>query len=314
MAQKVVIDCDPGVDDALALILAFYSPELEIEAITGVNGNVPVELVMQNIKKMLSLIRPTHLPWIAQGAARPLVGKSIYAYEVHGADGLGGARLDRLQEEEFGHYSSKSADELILEMADKYAQELILIAIGPLTNIALAIKKDLATIKKIRKIIIMGGAVKEKGNITPYAEFNFYVDPLAAKIVLEADLPITLIPLDVTHQVYLTAEEMEIKGRQSHAPFLRFLIEATGYDFQARNFRGNKKLFYLHDPLAVAVAIDEQLVEKEKMPLSVEVEEGLDYGKVKQLSPEGFTPQGIDVALKVNRADFLKFFWDRLSG
>jgi len=314
MAQKTIIDCDPGVDDALALILAFHSPELEIEAITGVHGNVPVELVMQNIKKMLSLIRPARLPWIAQGAGRPLVGESIYAYEVHGADGLGGAKINRLKEGEFWHYSSKLADELILEVADKYAQELILVAIGPLTNLALAIKKDLATIKKIRKIIIMGGAVREKGNITPYAEFNFYVDPLAAKIVLEADLPITLIPLDVTHQVYLTAEEMEVKGRHSQSPFLKFLKEATGYDFQARNFRGNKTIFYLHDPLAVAVAIKEQLVGKEKMPLTVEVEDDFYYGKVRELSPESFIPNLIDVALKVKAADFLRFFWDRLHG
>lgn len=314
MAQKVVIDCDPGVDDALALIIAFHSPELEIEAITGVNGNVPVELVMQNIKKMLCLIRPIHLPWIGRGAARPLRGESIYAYEVHGIDGLGGARIDSLKGEEFWQSSSKSADELILEMADKYAQELILVAIGPLTNVALAIKKDLATLKKIKKIIIMGGAVREKGNVTPHAEFNFYVDPLAAKIVLEAELPIMLIPLDVTHQVYLSAEAMEIEDGQFQDPFLRFLKEATGYNFKERNFRGKKKSFYLHDPLAVAVAINEELVEKEKMTLSVEIEEGLNYGKVMQLSPEGFIPNQIDVAIRVNCANFLKFFRERLRG
>lgn len=313
MAQKVIIDCDPGVDDALALIIAFHSPELQIEAITGVNGNVPIELVMENTKKMLSLIRPTHFPLIAQGAARPLGGEPIYAYEVHGLDGLGGAKIDPLKEE-FWQSSSKPADELILEMTNKYAEELILIAIGPLTNLALAIKKDLETIKKIRKIIIMGGAVREKGNITPYGEFNFYVDPLAAKIALEAELPITLIPLDVTHRAYLTAEEMEIKGGQLQDPFLRFLNEATGYDFKERVFRGKKKLFYLHDPLAIAVAINEQVVEKEKMPLSVEIEEGLHYGKVKELSSKGLIPYRIDVALKVKHADFLKLFWERLRG
>lgn len=314
MAQKAIIDCDPGVDDALALIQAFHSPELEIEAITGVNGNVPIELVMQNIKKLLSLIRPTHLPLIAQGAARPLWGEPTYAYEVHGLDGLGGARIDALKEEEFWQSSSKSAAELILEMADKYAKELTLVAIGPLTNLALAIKKDLATLKKIRRIIIMGGAVREKGNITPYAEFNFYVDPLAAKIVLEAELPITLIPLDVTHQVYLSVEEMEIKGGQFQDPFIRFLKEATGYNFEERNFRGKKKLFYLHDPLAVAVALNEQLVEKEKRALSVEVEKGLHYGMVKDLSSENFISNRIDVALRVKSRDFINFFWERLRG
>ncbi len=188
--KKVIIDCDPGVDDALALILACHSPELQVEAITGVNGNVPIDLVMQNIQKVLSLIRPAHRPWVGQGAARPLSGGFVYAFEVHGEDGLGGARIASLKGKKFWHLSPKPADELIIEMAHKFAQELVLIAIGPLTNLALAIKKDLAAIKKIEKIIIMGGAVEERGNITPFAEFNFYVDPWAAKIVMEADLRI----------------------------------------------------------------------------------------------------------------------------
>lgn len=314
MRQKVIIDCDPGIDDALALILAFHSPELEVEAITGVSGNVPIDLVMQNIQKILSLIKPNQLPLLAQGAARPLSGRPFYAYEVHGADGLGGAEIKLAHKNNCLKVSPQPAPELIIEMANKYSGELILVAIGPLTNLALALNKDKTALKKIKKIIIMGGAIRERGNVTPYAEFNFYVDPLAAKIVLEAELPIILIPLDVTHQVYLSAEEMELKSKQPQDPFLKFLNEATGYDFKERNFRGKKQLFYLHDPLAVAVAINEQLIEKEKKPLSVEVEEGGHYGKVKELSAEGFISPRIDVALKVKSDDFLNFFWERLKG
>ncbi len=313
--KKVIIDCDPGVDDALALILAYHSPELQVEAITGVNGNVPIDLVMQNIQKMLSLIRPAHPPWVGQGAARPLSGGLVYAFEVHGEDGLGGARIDSLKGEKFWQMSSKPADELIIELAHKFAQELSLIAIGPLTNLALAIKKDLAAIKKIEKIIIMGGAVEERGNITPFAEFNFYVDPLAAKIVMEADLPITLIPLDVTHQVFITAAEMKNLGKTGQKPFINFLIEATGYDLEKRIFRGGKNLFYLHDPLAIAVAAQEQLVKKVKKSLTIKTEEGPYYGRVSELpAVEGALTSPIEVALKVNRADFLNLFWQRMAG
>lgn len=315
MGSKVIIDCDPGVDDALALILAFHSPELEVEAITGVNGNVPIELVMQNIKKILSLIRPAHRPWIGQGAARPLIGEAVNAYDVHGYDGLGGARIESSEGEDFWHFSSEPAEEIILEMASKYPEELTLIAIGPLTNLALAIKKDPRPIKKIRKIIIMGGAVRGKGNITPFAEFNFYVDPLAAQMVMEAELPIIIIPLDVTHQVFLTAEEMEKRGSGEDNLFIKFLLESSGYDYERRVFRGAKKLFYLHDPLAIAVAVQDQLIEKEKISISVNTAQGLYYGQVRELPATGanFASQ-IEVALKVKREGFLNFFWKRLRG
>lgn len=314
MGQKIIIDCDPGIDDALALILAFLSPELEIAAITGVNGNVPLSLVMENIKKILSLIKPQERPWIAPGAAKPLKGKAIYAYEVHGEDGLGGAKIDLVPGECWWQVFPKTAEELILDLANQYPEELTLIAIGPLTNLALALQKDPAMVKKLKKIIIMGGAVREKGNITPYAEFNFYVDPLAAKIVLEAELPITLVPLDVTHQVYIASEGVEKRVSQVQNPFSKFLLAASGYDCKEKIFRGRKKIFYLHDPLAIGVAVNEKLVEKEIMSLSINTEEGLYYGQVIELATvKPSASAKVEVALKVKSEDFLNLFWGRLG-
>jgi len=261
--KKVLIDCDVGVDDALALILAFHSLELDVKAVTSVNGNVPLEQVSENIQKVLSLIRPKNRPLIAKGADRPLKGKTIYAHSVHGKDGLGGAEIDLREGEDWWQLFHGHAVDLITKMARQYPDEMILIATGPLTNLALALQRDREGMEKLKAVAIMGGAVRTKGNITPHAEFNIYSDPLAAEIVLKSGLPITLVPLDVTQQVFLTSSLMEVKVKPINNPFSNFLMEATGYHSATYKFR-NKELIHLHDPLAVGVVIDPTLARKGK--------------------------------------------------
>ncbi len=302
-----MIDCDVGVDDALALVLAFHSPELEVKAVTGVNGNVPVEQVFQNIQKVLSLIQPKNKPFIAKGADRPLKGEPVYAHSVHGKDGLGGARLDRNEGEDTWQLFTGPAEALIIKMARQYPDGMTLIATGPLTNLALALQRDREGMKKLEGITVMGGAVRTRGNITPYAEFNIFSDPLAAKIVLESGLPITLVPLDVTHQVSLTSQWMEERLKPIDNSFSKFLIEATGYRSITRQFR-NKENIYLHDPLAVGVVIDPALVRKERLSMDVETQEGEYFGKTSG-AKEG--PK-IDVCLGVDSQKFLELFASRL--
>jgi purine nucleosidase len=147
-----------------------------------VNGNVSLPQVFENIQKVLSLIQPSYKPLIAKGAGEPLRGEAVYAHSVHGEDGLGGALIDRKEGEKWWEMFPRSADELITEMARMLPDEIGLIAIGPLTNLALAIQKDPEGMKKLREVVIMGGAVRAKGNITPYAELTSY-DPLVAKLV-----------------------------------------------------------------------------------------------------------------------------------
>ena len=306
--KKVIIDCDVGVDDALALILAFHSPELEVKAVTGVNGNVSLDQVFENIKKVLYLIHPQQKPLIAKGADRPLKGSSVYAHSVHGKDGLGGAKIERKGGEEWWEIYPGRADELITKMARQHPKELTLIATGPLTNLALGLQKDPEGMKKLREVSIMGGAVRTKGNVTPYAEFNIFVDPLAAKMAFESGLPITLVSLDVTHQVFLTSQMMEERIKPINNPFSQFVIEATGYDFTTHNFCG-KELIYLHDPLAVGVIIDPDLVSKERLSLHVETREGQYYGKISEVS-EG---SEIGVCLEVDAKKFLELFLSRLG-
>jgi inosine-uridine nucleoside N-ribohydrolase len=306
--KKVMIDCDVGVDDALALILAFHSPELDVKAVTGVNGNVPLEQVFENIQKVLSLIQPKSKPLIAKGADRPLKGETVYAHSVHGKDGLGGAKIERKEGEEWWQFYPGPADDLIIRMACQYPDEMTLIAIGPLTNLALALQRDRRGMGKLKEIAIMGGAVRKKGNITPYAEFNIFSDPSAAKIVLESGLPITLVPLDVTQQVSLIPQWMEERVKLIKNRFSKFVIEATGYDFTRHQFR-NKELIHLHDPLAVGVVIDHTLVREERLSIDVETQEGEHYGKTSE------TKDGprIEVCLGVNAKEFLELFLSRLA-
>jgi purine nucleosidase len=311
MKKKVIIDCDVGVDDALALILAFHSPELDLLGVTGVHGNVSLDKVMKNIEKVLTLLKPSSRPWIARGAQRPLQGKPVHAESFHGEDGLGGARIRTDEGEEWWEVFAGSADELIVQTARRYPGELTLIAIGPLTNLALALQRDPGGMKKLKEVVIMGGAVRTKGNITPHAEFNFYVDPLAAKQVLDSGLRLTLVPLDATHQVPLTPEIMEKRVNPLRNSLSRFVVEATGYQPSERHFRGGRKVSYLHDPLAVGAVIDPDLVRKEKLSVSVEAKEGEFYGKSYEVPRE---EKNMEVCLEVNREKFLDLFLTRLKG
>jgi purine nucleosidase len=222
---------------------------------------------------------------------------------------LGGAKIDRIEGEEWWQIFSGSADDLIIKMAHQLRNELTLIATGPLTNLALGIQRDLEGMKKLKEIVVMGGAVRTKGNITPHAEFNIFSDPLAAKIVFESGLPITLVSLDVTHQVNLTSQYMEEKVKPIKNPFSQFIIEATGYNSTTRQFRNNE-IIHLHDPLAVGVVINPNLVRKERLSIHVETQEEDHYGKTSEVK-EG---QKIEVCLEVDAGKFLDLFVSRIHG
>ncbi len=312
--KKVIIDCDPGVDDALALILAFHSPELQVEAVTGVSGNVPLETVFGNIQKVLSLIQPQQRPWVSKGSERPLKGDPVYAYSVHGEDGLGSAKIERREGEEWWRIFPGRADELIPEMARRYPGEMTLIALAPLTNLALGLQKDPQGMRQLKEVVMMGGAVRTNGNITPYAEFNIFVDPLAAKIVFASGLPITLVPLDVTHQVFLSPQIIEERLWPIHNSFSKFATEATGYDSAGFQFRGGTKVFHLHDPLAVGVAIDQNLVSQERLSITVETQPGEFYGRTLEVTGEKISDsKKMEVCLGVKSESFLELFLSRLG-
>jgi len=278
-ARPVLIDTDPGIDDALALCLAWGTPGLAVEAITTVAGNVSIDLATANTARLLAAARPRRQPRVARGAASPLRQPLVTAAHVHGDDGLGNVNrlVDAAGRPRYPvpplDLERIDAADLILETADRFGSALILVALGPLTNLALALRRDAARLRRVGRIVVMGGAVTAPGNVTAAAEFNFYVDPDAASEVLAAGLPVDLVPLDVTRQVVLTRADLE--GAMG-AP--RDGVGCLLLDLAAYGFERWKPGITLHDPLAVAVAEDLSLVGWTPLHVAVETESPLTRG------------------------------------
>lgn len=319
---RVVIDTDPGLDDALAILLARRSPELEVVGITTVCGNVPVGQATKNLFRVLNLVPSSSSVLVGQGAARPLEYQLATAMEVHGADGLG--ELDQFLDATGAcRYASPrlpanlpTAQEVWQECGRRYAGELVLITLGPLTNVALALKVSPGTVHRFTRIIAMAGAIAVPGNTTAAAEFNVYVDPHAAKRVLQAGLPLTLIPLDVTTQVGFDRHRIAALTNDSSDCVTIFIADAMGkaFDF-AESVEGHGRV-YLHDPLAVAAAVDPTLFTV--TPLHVDVEaageaaRGATVADRRALLPEHKAKPNVQVALEVDVPRAMTLFEDRL--
>lgn len=318
---RVVIDTDPGLDDALAILLALRSPELEVVGITTVCGNVPVGQATKNLFRVLSLL-PSASILVGQGAARPLEYQLATATPVHGADGLG--ELDRFVDDTGAcRYASPrlpaglpTAQEVWQECGRRYSGDIFLITLGPLTNVALALKVSPATVHRFTRIIAMAGAIAVPGNVTPAAEFNVFVDPHAAKRVVHAGLPLTLIPLDVTTQAGFDRLRIAALAKGSCDRVTGFIADALGKGFDfAESVEGHGRI-HLHDPLAVAAAVDPSLVTLEPLHLDVEaageVARGATIADRRILSPEHKVKPNVQVALGIDVSRAMALFEDRL--
>ena len=321
LTTPVLVDTDPGIDDALALLLALASPELSVEAITTVAGNVEVALATRNVFTILDVVGPARRPRVAEGASAPLRQPLVTAAHVHGADGLG--NLDRFREpdgrprypEPSHSLETPDGPDLILEMAEKFAGRLVLVALGPLTNLALALQRDPVRMRGCARIVVMGGAVSASGNVTPAAEFNVYVDPEAAAAVFNAGLPIELVPLDVTRRVILTRGSLHAAVGRSRASSARFVADFTRFGFEFAESRGEGGIF-LHDPLAMAVAVDASLVGLQPLHVAVECEGRLTRGMTvadrRDIEPHRKHAPTCRAALSVDGPRFLRLFLERL--
>lgn len=318
---RVILDTDPGVDDALAILLALQSPELEVVAITTVCGNVPVERGTTNLFKVLSLMRPNHGFLVGQGASRPLQDAPETATHVHGSDGLG--ELDRFRNEDGTlRYPEPmlpripSAQDVWNECIDRNPDSLTFITVGPLTNLAQALQTNHAIVRKLRNVISMGGAITVPGNVTPAAEFNIFVDPHAAQLVFNSGLRVTLIPLDVTMQVRLSRGDIARMTADMRDPIRRFVHDSTEHVLNFSEQVEGQATIPLHDPLAVGVATDHSLVQL--TPLHVEVEtagratRGMTLADRRAVRESYKMNPNVQVALSVDAERFLRLFEDRL--
>jgi len=276
--SRVIIDTDPGVDDALALLLALRSPELKIEALTPVAGNVPLNLTLPNALRMVEIAGRNDIP-VAVGAKAPLFRRLVTATYAHGENGLGGAVFPEPKIKPV----EMPATEMIRQVVRKYPHEVTLITIGPMTNVAAALNADPELPSLVKALVMMGGSLSG-GNITPAAEFNVYVDPEAAKIVFQSGIPITMVGLDVTRKTSLTDEhQRELQANsnavsQAAAKIARNAIDHT----RAQGFTVGPNM---HDSLAIAAFIDPSILKWKDYYVDVETTGELTAGETLGYSP-----------------------------
>ncbi len=268
--SKLCIDTDPGIDDALALLSAFQLFDRQIVGITTVAGNQSVDKTTANAAKLLDLANQT-IP-LYRGAEGPLARTSIIAEEVHGITGIGKVVLPPSKR----MIETMAADEAIYKMACEYRGHFEIITLGPLTNIALSLMKHRDLASKINKITMMGGG-SYAGNVTPYAEFNFFADAEAADIVFRSGIPIIMVGLDATHQATIMRNEaIDALNEENYTQFIA--LELFGSLFENHLYH-SVNTSYMHDPLAVATHYDPSLVSLADAHVSIVCEPNEHYGQ-----------------------------------
>jgi purine nucleosidase len=254
MARKIIIDTDPGQDDAVAILLALASPELDVIGIVAVAGNVPLALTEKNARKICELAGRPDVKVFA-GASRPLMRKLVTAEHVHGKTGLDGSDLPEPQMPLQAQHGVEFIVETLMSSQDG---EITLCPLGPLTNIALALIREPRIALKVREIVLMGGGFFEGGNVTPAAEFNIYVDPEAAKAVFSSGIPIVMMPLDVTHKALTTRSRVtkfKEMGNMAGAAIAQLLDFFERFDVKKYGTDGGP----LHDPNVIAYLLKPEL-------------------------------------------------------
>ena len=308
MPKKILIDTDPGIDDSLAILLALASPELSLEGISVVHGNCSLEQATRNGLSVLELARATHIP-LAKGCELPLVQPSLLAPETHGNTGLGYAKLPEPRIKP----TSQHGTDFLIEQILSSPGEITLVAVGPLTNVALAIRKEPRIVGALKELVIMGGAIRYEGNTTALAEFNTFVDPHAAHIVYHAGIPTTLVPLDVTYQCVLLASDVE-RLLKIESPIPSFIKATTDFYMEYHDSYQGIKGCVINDPLALALTFAPELCDYQELPVDVDISGGVSTGKTfADFYNYDKKPSNMKVALGVRPRDFIELFLERVE-
>ena len=294
MARKIIIDCDPGIDDAVALCMALFDPRLEVVAVTAVAGNVPAEQATLNVQALIEQLDPPRYPRLGAATAAE-TAPSIDARHIHGDDGLGNAGL-QVSQLARQHPSEK----LICDEIRAAPGEVTLLCLGPLTNVARALQRDPGLVTDVGRIVIMGGSVNGIGNVTACAEFNIYCDPISARTVFRSLTTKTLVPLDVTGQVRWSLDLLEQLPPETNRAG-KLLRKILPFAFRAYRRELGLELIHIHDAVAVAAALHPELFTTTELSGDVEVSGDLTLGStIFDRRPNCHVRGDMEVALEVD--------------
>jgi purine nucleosidase len=317
--EFLLIDVDTGIDDALALLYACAEPHAHVLGVSTVVGNVSLEAATRNTRAVLALAERSDIP-VWPGAATPLSNFAADARAVHGETGLGYAILPEPSEPEHGPH----AVDAIVGAAHAHAGRLILVATGPLTNVALAVMREPELPRLLKRLVIMGGAYREPaGNVTPSAEFNIWHDPEAARIVFRAfggpgATPVVAIGLDVTHKTTIDPDDIAaLRTRTEGMPLapalMRFIEDVSLHYFDRMEKRRGKRILIMHDPLALAAALNPSLVATRRVAVDVETAGRLTTGAtIADWREIWGRLANSEVAVSVDAERFRKMFFDAM--
>jgi purine nucleosidase len=304
---KMILDVDTGIDDALALLFALKSKQIHLEGITTVFGNVSVEQATKNTLQVVELAASYEIP-VVMGAERPLVrewqGPVTY---IHGENGIGDYQFSDSTLEA----SEEKAVDFIIRKILENEQEIILVFVGRLTNLAIALAKDPTIASKVKRLVLMGGALRAPGNATPVSEANIWGDPEAAHRVFESGMPITMVGLDVTMKAIIQEKDiihLKQQAATSNEKMVSFVEHILKYYFQAYEKQNGFYGSPLHDPLAVAVAIDPSLVETEELYVKIETKGALSSGATLADLRRPPTETNASVCVSVDAQRFIEHF------
>lgn len=307
MKKKVILDVDTGIDDAIGIILATTAPEIELLGITTVSGNIDLESATINTLKVLKLLGKDNIQ-VYKGAETPVNRNIRYAVEIHGASGMAG----QLEDMKVSHEQTTLAWDFYHEMTNLYPGEVTLVMTGPQTNLARALNLYPELKQQFKEIIVMGGAVKEKGNESPAAEFNIAIDPEAAEMVFQSGMKVTMIGLDVTKKSLLRREHFS--RLRTDSPVADFVMKVT-HDYMERYYKANG--IYgcsMHDPLAVTMTLAPQFVKTQHLFVGVETQSHYCDGQtVCDFDQRWNKAPNVHVGLEVDVDGFIDFLIDRIN-
>ena len=308
MPKHIILDTDPGIDDALAILLALASPEVVLDGISTVHGNASAAQVTTNALSILELANTSYIP-VYQGCDLPLVKESLLSPETHGNSGLGYANLSApITKPQIKHGS-----DYLIEQIMSHPGEITLVAIGPLTNVAIAIRKEPRIVQNVKEVFVMGGAIKHQGNTTPLAEYNTFVDPHSAHVVFHSGMPLILTPLDVTYQCIFTTDDLN-RLLKIDSPITKFIADATRFYMEFHDEYQKIDGCVINDPMTLALTFMPEICDYHDLYVDVYISTGVGLGNTFAdfYNYEKKAPN-MKVALGVRPRMFMELFLERME-